>query len=65
MSYPNQTQLGKLKVKLERQKSKLTKLKSGDSSVGTDIEIKLLRLQIISSREQISKLLQEMANTPN
>ena len=59
MSYPNQTQLGKSKFKLERQKSKLTKLKSGDSSVWRDIEIRLLRLQIISTCEQISKLLQD------
>ena len=67
MSYPNQTQLGKLKVKLERQNSKLTKLKSGsgDSSVWRDIQIRLLRLQILSTREQITKLLQEMANTSN
>ena len=65
MSYPNQRKLGRLKVKLQNQISKLSTLKSGDSSIWTDIEIRLLRLQIISTREQISKLLQEMANTPN
>ena len=65
MSYPNQTELGRLKVKLQRQKSKLAKLKSGDSSVWKDIETRLLRLQIIPTREQISKLIQEMANSTN
>ena len=65
MSYPNQTELGRLKVKLQRQKSKLAKLKSGDSSVWKDIETRLLRLQIISTREQIGKLIQEMANSTN
>ena len=65
MSYPNQTELGRLKVKLQRQKSKLVKLKSGDSSVWKDIETRLLRLQIISTREQIGKLIQEMANSTN
>ena len=65
MSYPNQTELGRLKVKLQRPKSKLAKLKSGDSSVWKDIETRLLRLQIISTREQIDKLIQEMANSIN
>ena len=65
MSYPNQKELGRLKIKLQRQKSKLAKLKSGDSSVWKDIETRLLRLQIISTSEQIDKLIQEMVNSNN
>ena len=65
MSYPDPTELGRLKIKLQKQKSKLAKLKSGDSSIWKDIEARLLRLQIISTREQIDKLIQEMANSNN
>ena len=65
MSYPDPTELARLKIKLQKQKSKLLKLISGDSSIWKDIEARLLRLQIISTREQIDKLIREMVNSTN